>query len=665
VNILTKTHNHKKAYAAIAAVLVAAVIVCAAIFNPSFFSINNKLELASVSQTTLDPQGGSVGSDNALTGVYWNLYCTVEANDVIQGFLLPSGTAAATSVSGINQECSNTASVEVDVTPLQAYLIRDVTEQQVNYAPAAQGDSGTTPTAAQSLQYWTWNEASWRIYCEYQVTVKQNGNVIGTAVLNTQGNNAVTQQVQTNDGTILITNLGGLMGNYMEPETPTQACILNPDYVYDWAQIQQMVDDSFYSNGAATNYAAYWFGTARTSSGTAYDPTITIGTTSGHTYLSNQYGGWESLGSSNPNGVKPVAPVVYSSDKGNLPSDKLGYLSLTEWLQSKNEDNFASNPNGNGNNLNQYSISQFVTDTDGETALQLMIPWNAYETPTLDIKIPVSMADTIVERPQVSNIQVNGYWQSNGEKTLLNIGAGATLEVDLTQKSSVASSGLITVNSTDPRVQIIPTSDTETMASGATQTIDFTVSQGGGSTTDGTAANPIAITINSYDVDTGALESTDTVYCTLAATVGSGLATTLNIHVQDNSTAHSPIVGEAVFLEWPPSNGQTNTAYTDGSGNIVLTLSTSGGGGYSGRVQVTAETLAATKTSPSYPAQVVTDTVKPGQNSLTITMGSTPTKSSGGIDWLLIGIIIAIIAVVIIMIGIAAYASKHKGKRRR
>jgi hypothetical protein len=665
------THKtHKKAYAAIAVALIIVTVVSLVIVYPEWFRLSKSLELGSISQITLDPQGGSVSSNNALTGIYWNLYCTVEASDVIQGFTLPSGQVAATSVQGINQEVQSTASVEVDIQPLQAYLIRDLTEQQVEYAPSAQGTTGSA-VSAQSFQYYTWNEPTWRIFCNYEVTVKQNGNVIGTAVLNTQGNGAQAQQVQTNAGTIIITNMGGLMGNYLEPETPTQACILQPNnaysgpsYIYDWGVIQQMVSDSFYAGStpgsAATNYASYWYGNSRTSAGVAQDPVIVIGDGETNLYQPSQYGGWE--GSDAGGSVKAVAPVMYSTS--TLPSDKQTFLSLTEWLQNQGVDNFAAAPNSNGNNLGIYTM-QFVQDTNGETALQLIVPWAAYEIPTVDIKIPVSMADTFVERPQVSDIKVNGYWQSNGEKTLLNIGAGATLEVGLTQDSTVTSSGLITVNCTDPRVQIIPTSQTVTMAPGATKTISFMVSQAGGSTSDGTAANPLSIVINSYDVDTGALEATDTVYCSLAATVGSNLTTTLNIHVQDNTAAHSPIVGEAVFLEWPPTNGQTTTAYTDSNGNIVETLSASAGGGYTGQVQITAEAIAQTASSPAYSAQALTYTVKAGPNSVTITMGATAKKTSSGIDWILIALIAGVIAAVITVIAVIAYAVKHPPRRRK
>ena len=348
--------------------------------------------------------------------------------------------------------------------------------------------------------------------------------------MNTQGNGATAQAIATSGNSILISDTGSVSGNYMEPETPTSIAMLNTNYIYSAdSGFVGMVDGSTPGNSAgasATKYSDYWFGTARTSGNVAYDPTITIGTTQGHVYLSTQYGGWEQMGSGN--NVKPVQPVVYSSDKGTLPSDKLSYLSLTEWLQSKGVVNQATSNAG----FNSFITRQMVTDTPGDTnsafdsttgqtALQMYIPWNAYSTPTCNIRIPVELADTFVERPPVSDIAVNGYWEDNGQKTLLGIGENAVLDVDLTQKSTVTSSGLITVNSTDPRFQVYPLSTTENMAPGATKTIQFMVTQAGGSQSDGTSANPIAININSYDTYSGSLQEHDVVYCTFAATVGS------------------------------------------------------------------------------------------------------------------------------------------------
>ncbi|MGA3110483.1 MAG: hypothetical protein ABSE15_00440 [Candidatus Bathyarchaeia archaeon] len=652
----------KKALAAAAIILIAASLVVTIVEDPGLFHLPSSLSLVSLSQITVDPQGASVGSNGALTGVYWNLLGAVDSADVMQGFLLPNGTAAATTVAGINQEVTNTASVEVDITPLQPYFIRDLQVQQMTYAPAAQGSTGSTPASAATTTYYAWN-GPWEVYTPYQVTVKQNGNVIGTATLNTQGNSGNAQTIQTNDGDILIDNLGGLTGIYAgPPDLPSQICILNNNYVYDWGVIQSYIDCTTPGPVAGANakiYSDYWYGTARTSANVAYDPTIISPTFGiGNVYLPSQYGGWE--GSDSGGNVSPVQPVLYSSDKGTLPSDKRSFLSLTEWLQSQDISNLAAYGSGV---LSEYPNYQLVTDTNGEAALQVDIPWGAYATPLVNIRIPVEMADTFVERPQISDVAVDGYWQRNGEKTLLNIGAQATLEVDLTQKSSVTSSALITVNSTDPRAEIYPSQTTETLAPGATQTIEFTVAQAGGSQPDGTAANPIAINIDSYETYSGTLMEHDTVYCTFAATVGSSLTTTLSIHVQDNSTAHSPIVAEALNLEWPPSNGQTLTAYTDSDGNAVVTLSTSAGGGYSGQVQIDAAAIAATAKTPAYPAQYITDTVNPGPNSLTITMGSTPNKA--GTNWILIAIIIGLIAAVIAVVAVLAYAMKHAKKRRR
>ena len=161
----------------------------------------------------------------------------------------------------------------------------------------------------------------------------------------------------------------------------------------------------------------------------AYDPTISSPTFGiGNVYLPSQYGGWE--GSDSGGNVSPVQPVLYSSDKGTMPSDKHSFLSLTEWLQSQDISNLAAAGSGV---LSEYPSYQLVTNTNGEAALQVDIPWGAYTTPLVNIRIPVEMADTFVERPQISDVAVDGYWQSNGEKTLLNIGAQATLEVDLTR----------------------------------------------------------------------------------------------------------------------------------------------------------------------------------------------------------------------------------------
>ena len=135
-------NSRKKALAAAAIILIAASLAVTMVEDPGLFHLPSSLSLVSLSQITVDPQGASVGSNGALTGVYWNLLGAVDSADVVQGFLLPNGTAAATTVAGINQEVTNAASVEVDITPLQPYFIRDLQVQQVTHAPEAQGSTG-------------------------------------------------------------------------------------------------------------------------------------------------------------------------------------------------------------------------------------------------------------------------------------------------------------------------------------------------------------------------------------------------------------------------------------------------------------------------------------------------------------------------------------------
>ena len=97
-----------------------------------------------------------------------------------------------------------------------------------------------------------------------------------------------------------------------------------------------------------------------------------------------------------------------------------------------------------------------------------------------------------------------------------------------------------------------------------------------------------------------------------------------------------------------------------------MTVSDAGGGGYNGQVQITAEAIAPSASNPNgYPAQYVTATVKPGPNSVTITMGSTPTKKSTGLPWTLIFVIAVLIIAVIAVVAVLAYAMKHGKKRRR
>lgn len=193
-----------------------------------------------------------------------------------------------------------------------------------------------------------------------------------------------------------------------------------------------------------------------------------------------------------------------------------------------------------------------------------------------------------------------------------------------------------------------PTYTTETLASGAKKTITFTVSQSGGTEDD----NNVKLTINSYEAYTGQPMESDVVYCNFMATIGPDLTTTLKVHVQD-AASNLPVPAMQMSVQYPPSNGQTLTAFTDTNGNADVTLSTSGGGGYDGQVYIV------TTATPDYPAQYVTATVHPGPNEVTITLNA---NTPPGFDWTWILLIVVVIVVIVL---IATAIALSGGKRRK
>jgi len=556
-------------------------------------------------------------------------------------------------IQAVSKQVTTGATIEVDITPGQAYLIRDMQVQQVTIAPGAQGGPGSSTTSALTMQYYNWLEPSFRIYAPYHVVVLKNGVQIGSAdlggQLNKDGSPVSPQQtIQTSDGTIIIQNLGGLQGTYTNPAMPNPIAILQGQpYIYDWSSIQSMVNGASAGSVAgaqATKYSDYWFGISRTSGNLAYNPTITISGQITNVYTPSSYGGWE--GANSGGNIQGVKPVLYSADKSSLPSDKRSFMCLTEWLQNKGVANLAA---GGSSVLSKYSSYAMVTDNGG-AALKINIPWNAYLTPLVTMRVPSEMADTWVERPQVSDVSVSARWQANNQKSI-DITDQAVLAVTLTQQSSVTSSARIAVYSSNPRISVYPIQTTETMASGATKVVLFTVSQTGGTTTD----SNVQLTINSYETYTGSLKHSDTVTCNLLPTVGVE-STTLNLLVQDDSKAHTPIEGLQLVVQYPPSTGQIKTAFTDSNGAVTLNIDTSAGGGYTGQLTVT------TEDTLKYEAAYVTSTVHNGQNNVIVTVHVKGTDYP--FDWMTVALIAGIL-IVVAVVGGFGYRVVKRGRRRR
>lgn len=239
----------------------------------------------------------------------------------------------------------------------------------------------------------------------------------------------------------------------------------------------------------------------------------------------------------------------------------------------------------------------------------------------------------IVYQPQISNVKVNAYWQTNGANSI-DIMAQQTLAVNCTQESNVTSSATITVTGS---VGINPTSNTVTLAPKATETIYFIISNVG----EYQQVNNVQINVTSYETFTGTETSSSTVTCNLLANLGP--STTLNIHVQDSS--NKPVVGLRLQIQYPSSTAEINTTeFTDTNGDIKnMNLATPNGGGYTGQVAIQ------TEETTKYGASNMTTYVNSGQNDVTVSVSTkgtpTPTQTpvSSGTEGQLIIEVIALV----------------------
>lgn len=651
---MTTLNFHKKI---VALLIIASFLIGTVIVTTNLGGSLKKQSLISVDQLYVDPQGAT--SDTDISGLYWNLLFHLQGQNVVQGIKLPAGTTGTTTIQTVQKVITTGKTVEIDITPGQPYMIRKMQLQQMMVAPAAQGTVGNSQPEV-DMQYYNWLEPSFRVYMPYHVTVIKDGTVIGQADLGGEINSDGTpvspdQNIPTSDGTIILENLGGLQQTYMNPAMPGQIAMLQgAPYIYDLTQISASgvasLDGTNIGSGSgtsATSYSAYWYGTSRTSGNVAQNPTRVINLQLTSTYPPSAYGGWE--GSNYGGSVTAVHPVILPGSRSQLPTDKQSFLTAVEWLASKNVANLVA---GGSSVLAKYSSYSLVTD-GGDAAMKIIIPFNAYFTPLLTMRVPAAMADAWVERPQVSDVAVNGYWVNTGDKSG-DIADQSQLAVDCTQKSTVKSTARISVSSSDPRISVYPIQDYVTLYPNQKQTKYFTVSQTGGTTPD----NGVTITINSYDDYSGQLKETDTVTANLLATVGQN-TTTLIILVKDDSAAQSPISAMQMSIVYPPQTGQEVTTFTDEHGLVSLTLTTPQGGGYTGQVQII------TAASITYAVSNNIVTVHSGPNNVPIvvhingTPTPTPAQKSGGLSLMTI-ILIAVITIVIIVFVAIGYTYHKK-----
>ncbi len=620
--------------------LVAVVLGSLLYFYPQAFSGLEQNTWISVSQTFVDPQGSEVAGE--WRGSYWNLVAAVtQVNDDIAGVVLPDDYEGEVTVGGVTTALKTGAKVEVKLDPQEPYLVRNLVEKTVMVAPVAVG-GGVTKDAFW-LNYYDWAEPSFRVYTPYVVSVYKDDVLVGQKTLNAEGESSV-QTIPTSEGNVRVENLGVLGGTYLSPNTPSQIAILKgyPCF-YDWAQISSRVDGSTAGSVAgagASKYADYWYGISRNSANQAVNPVVVIGMSTTNTYRPSAFGGWS--GSDYGGNAQPVKPVVSASDKSGLPVSEQSFSSLTEFLEGKNVANLAATL------FSKYSKVEMVSE-GGNLALKLTVPWSAYATPLVNVKVPSELADTWVERPAISNVKPVVSWEATGGKNYAITG-NARLLVSLKQYSTVASSTRVVAQCGNARVGIYPTEYPSVgLEPQETKVVSFDITNLGVLTEE---AN-VPVTVVCYEKWSGAETGRDVAYVTLLPTLAHDV-TTLNVHVVEKGGLSKPVVGLPLNVVYAD---QTKSGFTDGSGVFSVGLETAGGGGFSGPVTISSPV------TEKYNAATRTVTVAPGANDVTfeVSLLGSPIEE----DWMFYVIVAVAVFAVVASIGVAAYAARSRKRKYR
>lgn len=651
--------KHSSKTIAAAALVLISIILVGAGYACGLFNGILGLTVLSISSINVDPQGYAVGQE--WTGSFWNMLVSVQANDAVAGVILPKDQTGTVTVNGIQTALKTQAKIEIRIDPGQPYLIRNLVEKTVMVTPDTGrtwasnpfrypcGESFTEAKAnALWLNYYGWSEPSWRIYTPFTVTIYKDGVQVGSSTLNTIGKGEV-QTINTGEGSLRIENLGILGGNYLAPNTPAQLCLFKgyPN-MYDLAQVSNLIS---YDQGATYDiastvkvirpgcnaYSTYWYGTTRWI--TPDNPAAFHG--ANEALDVNSYGGWKDASDFLTYRRDPIAPVIGSSDKSSLPTEKRNFMSLTEYIQSKGVANLAGMFQGT------YDSESLVTDSNGITAMKLAIPWGAYGTPMVSIRVPTELADTWVDRPPVSNVQPTGHWEATGTK-YVDISGSQRLYVDLKQSSTVLSSTNVRISCGNSKVGLYPLEQTVSLNPQETRSIIFTATNLGVET----QVTNVPIKIECFEMYTGTKTGEDTVYATLLSTLSHD-TTTLSILAVEKGTT-TPIVGLQLEALYGTEQKQGFTAATPMPGQITFTLDMAGGGGYTGQVAIqSVET-------PKYLAAYQTVTVQPGVNSVTLEV-EVKGQTYPTFDWW----IIAVAAIVIVFIAVVASVAYKKRKKRR
>ncbi len=637
--------------AAITAILLSLIVGSLFVLNPNLFDNQTPsgLTTVSISQINVSPQGLAVSDSGSVSGGYWNILVYVNSNDNLAGVILPEGQKTSITYNGATKALETGAKIEIKIDPQQPYIIRTLQEKTVMIAPGATGQSTVQPLY---LNYYSWNEPTWRIYTPFVVSIYKDGSIVGQKTINMQGASQV-QTIDTTEGTVRIENLGILGGQYLSPNTPSQIAIFKgAPNVYDWTQIYNKIDGT--TTGSGSKYADYWYGISRNSANQAINPTMTIGGILSTAYKPSAYGGWS--GSDYSGSATPIRPVLYTGDKSSLPNDERGFYCLTEWIQSKSISNLASsifNTKATGDNNALWQSASFVTDTNGQTALRLDVPWSAFGTPLVSFKVPTELADTWVEQPLVTQTEVSAKWVATNSK-YAELQGSQRIAVTLTNKGTVTGGTLLEAQTGNSKLSVTPLSMTvNNLVPNVPQTVYFDCSNLGVQN----QIDDIPVTIIAKDTYMDSETGRDTVYGTLLPTLTTG-TTTLTVRAVEKGT-NNGIVGLQLQVTLP---GREPFSVFTGAGGSTgpVTLATPQGGAFTGDVQITS------LDSVTYHAAYLTYHVASASaygTTLEIERKDT-VYPEPTFDWWLY-VIIGIIVTVIVLIVVAVALSKRKPTKRR
>ncbi len=593
----------------------------------------------SISQINIDPQGNPVG--NEWHNSFWNLLVYVNANDDIAGVVLPKGQTGSITYQGAVDALKTGAKVEIKINPQQPYLIRDIQEKTAMVAPGAVGPSKSTGQL--DMQYYGWGEQQWRIYTPFVVTVYKDGQQVGQPVtLNEQGASKV-QEVSTPEGPVRIENLGTLGGNYRDPNTPSQICIVkgSPN-VYDYTQVSSILN---------SGYGIYWFGNRREGNNVAVNPVMVYpGNIIGNVFTPSNYGGWS--GSDVGGKAEPVKPVLFSADKSQLPPDEQKFYCLTQYLQASgvadlSQSIFQSRVAG-FTGATWQKVSK-VTDSNGATALRLDIPWDAFGTPLVSIRVPTELADTWVERPIDTDTKVSAVWLTTNS-LYGDLSGSLRIACTVTNKASITGSSNLEISTGNSKLAVTPLQMTvNNLEPNVPQIVYFDATNLG---VEGKIDN-IPVTIIAKDTYTGQETGRCTLYGTLLPTLTSG-QTTVTIYAVEKGTT---IPAKSLQLHVAYGT-QSKDVFTDSNGATGgMSLVTPQGGAFVGDVLITsADTATYNAGSMSYPIS------QAGAYEVTFEVER---KDTDYADWLLIALIIGIVIAIIVIVAIAVYLYRKKRKHHR